>query len=369
MTTNKVSGRPIKLTKITKTWGDTTALAGVDFQAEAGSFTALLGPSGCGKSTLLRIISGLETPTSGSVHIDGRDVTTSPPVKRDLSMVFQSYALFPHLSVAENIVFGLRTRREPREDIARKLADTSVLLRLEKLLHRKPSELSGGQQQRVALGRAIISGRGICLMDEPLSNLDAKLRHHMRVELRALQQSLGFTMVYVTHDQAEAMTMADQIVLLNNGRIEQVGTPRDLYSHPHSVFAGQFIGTPPMNIFSPNVLSGMSIGAAGARDEGVLFGLRPEDIQIVQNGPLTGTLKTVEYFGADVLLTCEIAGEDVVARVSGQSDFTIGQTLSLQFEPANLSVFNAASGVRKSISFPPPGSIENAASLTQQKAI
>lgn len=179
----------------------------------------------------------------------------------------------------------------------------------------------------------------------------------------------GFTMVYVTHDQAEAMTMADQIVLLNNGRIEQVGTPRDLYSHPHSVFAGQFIGTPPMNIFSPNVLSGMSIGAAGARDEGVLFGLRPEDIQIVQNGPLTGTLKTVEYFGADVLLTCEIAGEDVVARVSGQSDFTIGQTLSLQFEPANLSVFNAASGVRKSISFPPPGSIENAASLTQQKAI
>lgn len=366
--TSQIPGRPIRLEKITKTWGETTALTDIDFVAEAGSFTALLGPSGCGKSTLLRIISGLERTTKGRVYIDESDVTHSAPDKRDLSMVFQSYALFPHLNVAENIVFGLRTRRESRAEIARKLAKTSELLRLDQLLTRKPSELSGGQQQRVALGRAIISERGICLMDEPLSNLDAKLRHHMRVELRALQQSLGFTMVYVTHDQAEAMTMADQIVLLNNGQVEQVGTPRDLYGSPATVFAGQFIGTPPMNIFSPKVLSGMSQQMPRLSTD-VALGLRPEDIQLDPSGPITGTLKTIEYFGADALLTCTISGEDIVARVSGHTDLTVGAPISLRFNISNISEFDAATGVRRPTNISSPGGVKSAANSTQQKAI
>src|SRR5690606_23230533 len=220
-------------------WGTAVAVADASSSAPAGAFVVLLGPSGCGKSTTLRMIAGLDTPSSGRILIDGRDVTRLPPAQRRIAMVFQSYALFPHLSVRENILFGVKVRKEPARDHERRLARVAELLGLSQLLARKPAQLSGGQQQRVALGRAIIAETSVCLMDEPLSNLDAQLRHEMRREIRALQQKLGITMVYVTHDQTEAMSMADQVVLLNAGRIEQDAAPAELYARPATLFAAR----------------------------------------------------------------------------------------------------------------------------------
>ena len=232
----------ISLRGVSKAWGATRAVDGLSFEAPAGRFVVLLGPSGCGKSTTLRLIAGLEEVSGGQIFIGDADVTALPPARRGIAMVFQSYALFPHLSVAENIVFGLKVRGVGQEDRARRLARVAELLGLERLLERKPSQLSGGQQQRVALGRAIIAEAPVCLMDEPLSNLDAQLRHEMRREIRLLQRKLGITMVYVTHDQVEAMTMADRIVVLRDGRIEQVGSPLELYDNPANVFVAEFIG-------------------------------------------------------------------------------------------------------------------------------
>ena len=240
----------ISVRSVSKHWAAARAVEDISFEAEAGSFVVLLGPSGCGKSTTLRMIAGLEEVSGGRVLIGGVDVTALPPAKRNISMVFQSYALFPHLSVAENILFGLKVRKVPGAEQRSRLMQTAELLGLDKLLERKPSELSGGQQQRVALGRAIIAKTPVCLMDEPLSNLDAQLRHDMRREIRALQQALGVTMVYVTHDQTEAMSMADQVILLREGRVEQDAAPADLYARPATVFAARFIGTPPMNILA-----------------------------------------------------------------------------------------------------------------------
>ena len=260
-TTTTAQGRrvaAIALERVAKHWGATRAVDDVSFDVEAGTFAVLLGPSGCGKSTTLRLIAGLETVTAGRVRIGGSDVTEAPPSKRNIAMVFQSYALFPHLSVAENILFGLKVRRVPAADRERRLKRVAELLGLDKLLARKPSQLSGGQQQRVALGRAIIAEHPVCLMDEPLSNLDAQLRHDMRREIRALQQKLGITMVYVTHDQTEAMSMADQVVLLREGRVEQDAAPAALYARPATAFAARFIGTPPMNLLR------LADGARGA---------------------------------------------------------------------------------------------------------
>ncbi|MEN8196039.1 MAG: ABC transporter ATP-binding protein, partial [Pseudomonadota bacterium] len=222
----------IELDGVTKRWDVTTAVDDVSFAVEAGSFVVLLGPSGCGKSTTLRMIAGLEEVTAGRVRINGGDMTDEPPTRRNLSMVFQSYALFPHLSVRENIIFGLKVRRVERGEQDARLRRVAELVGLDELLDRRPAQLSGGQRQRVALARAIIAKNPICLMDEPLSNLDAKLRHSMRVEIRELQQRLGMTVIYVTHDQTEAMSMADRIILLRDGRIEQDGAPDDLYSVP-----------------------------------------------------------------------------------------------------------------------------------------
>src|SRR4051812_13901593 len=218
----------VRLVGIAKTWGSSIALENISFSAPDGHLVALLGPSGCGKSTTLRLIAGLEAVTAGSISIAGRDVTALPPAKRGVSMVFQSYALFPHLSVAENILFGLKVRSVPRADRDARLADAAATLGLGALLERRPSQLSGGQQQRVALARAIVAQAAVCLMDEPLSNLDAQLRLEMRREIRALQQRLGMTMIYVTHDQVEAMTMADRVILMRGGRVEQDATPAAL---------------------------------------------------------------------------------------------------------------------------------------------
>src|SRR5919108_6296838 len=267
----------IVLERVTKRYGRVTAVEDVSFRAERASFVVLLGPSGCGKSTLLRLIAGLEEVSGGKITIEGRDVTGLDPTQRRLSMVFQSYALFPHLSVAENIVFGLKVRGLPAAKRRERLARVAELVGLTERLEHKPQQLSGGQRQRVALARAIVSENPICLMDEPLSNLDAQLRHDMRVEIRALQQRLGMTVVYVTHDQVEAMSMADHVILLKSGRIEQQGTPAELYARPATTFAARFIGTPAMNLVP---LHALQPGAAA----GLTAGIRPEHIGFSQNG-------------------------------------------------------------------------------------
>lgn len=258
-------------------------------------------------------------------------------------MVFQSYALFPHLKVADNILFGLQVRKTAKSKQIKRLNEVAAMMGLTELLERKPAQLSGGQQQRVALARAVISGRKICLMDEPLSNLDAKLRAEMRREIRDLQQNLGLTMVYVTHDQVEAITMADQVVLLNAGRIEQVATPDQLYSHPETVFSARFIGTPAMNLINAEVLnanSGLTL------PQGTIFGLRPEDTMLSANGAVPAKIISVEYLGADRLVSCRIGTEHLVARVPARDDLPADGNTALSWAQNAGHLFDAASGKR-----------------------
>ena len=341
-----MSGAKVTLKNIFKSWNDTPALNDISLDIPAGKFTALLGPSGCGKSTALRIVSGLEEPSSGQVFIGGHDVTHTPPAARDIAMVFQSYALFPHLNVAENIVFGLRVRGIVRKDRDEKLKATAQLLGLSELLDRKPSQLSGGQQQRVALGRAIVANKSIFLMDEPLSNLDAKLRAEMREEIRALQHRLGVTMLYVTHDQVEAVTMADQVVLMNHGRVEQVASPRVMYENPATLFAAKFIGTPPMVTFSPQLLSHTLAPDLLQKSRDLTFGIRPESFIINNSGPINGTIGNIEYLGADTLIECKVEDEFLLCRAPGQTQLTEGASINLAFNVKDLHVFNTTSGQR-----------------------
>ena len=342
-------GRAVRLDGVVKRFDEATALDSVSISVQPSSFTALLGPSGCGKSTLLRIVAGLEEATTGRVVIDGEDVTRRPADKRDLSMVFQSYALFPHMSVAENIVFGLRTRGVRRAERQRRLARVAELLGLGPYLERKPAALSGGQQQRVALGRAVISERSVCLMDEPLSNLDAKLRQTMRTELRALQRELGFTMLYVTHDQVEAITMADQVVLMNAGRVEQAATPRTLYEEPATIFAARFIGTPPMN-----VLPAAALGPFGAELEGVAgralaVGMRPEAMARARQSPVCLAVTGAEYLGANALVEGTIGGAPATLRLPGHAVAAPGEAIALALDPDDLHLFDADTGLRVAI--------------------
>jgi sn-glycerol 3-phosphate transport system ATP-binding protein len=317
----------IRLEGVGKRWGDTVALENIALDIAPGSFCVLLGPSGCGKSTTLRIVAGLESASSGRVLVDGRDVTALPPAQRGVAMVFQNYALFPHLSVAENITFGLSVRKVPKDEAARRLAQTADLLGLTPLLARKPSQLSGGQQQRVALGRALVAQAKVCLMDEPLSNLDAQLRQEMRTELRALQQRLGLTVVYVTHDQAEAMSMADQVVLLNKGRIEQAASPRELYARPATTFAASFIGTPAMNMLrlEDGRIGGSDIDAG----PGDWLGVRPESVMLGSRVP--ATVRSCEYLGADLILRCAVGTETITVRTHGQAEIAPGAQVRLDW--------------------------------------
>jgi len=347
----------IAVENIAKHWttaeGEVRAVDGLSFSLDEGTLNVLLGPSGCGKSTTLRLIAGLEPADRGRILIAGRDVTHLPPAQRNIAMVFQSYALFPHLSVAENIVFGLKVRKVPEPDRTRRLQRVAGLLGLSKLLDRKPSQLSGGQQQRVALGRAIIAEAPVCLMDEPLSNLDAQLRSEMRTEIRHLQRELGITMVYVTHDQVEAMTMADRVILLNGGRIEQNGTPVDLYETPEDVFVARFIGTPPMNLLALESGHG---GAVIAGTEGPVvapperasakLGVRPEHITIGREGGVETRVEGVEYLGADSLLTCSVARQSVAVRIAGRVGLARGDTTRLAWARGAQHFFDGPSGRR-----------------------
>ena len=346
-----LAGAEIRLTAVSRRWGGTTALDGISLHVRAGSFTVLLGPSGCGKTTCLRIVAGLETATEGRVEIGGRDVTRLPPAARGVAMVFQSYALFPHLTVAENIVFGLKARRVSPAERARRLDRAVDILGIGALLQRKPSQLSGGQQQRVALGRAIVAETPVCLMDEPLSNLDAQLRADMRREILALQRRLGITMLYVTHDQTEAMGMADQIVLLRDGRIEQDAPPVEVYAQPATRFVASFIGTPPMNLFPLErhgdgmVLRGTN-GPVLAPPLGhdALGGIRPEDLSAADAG-IPAVVKHAEYLGADTVLACAAGAATLLARLPGHVMLPEGAPVFLATDKA-LHVFDAATGRR-----------------------
>jgi sn-glycerol 3-phosphate transport system ATP-binding protein len=342
----------IVLERVTKRFGRVTAVDNVSFRAEAGKFVVLLGPSGCGKSTVLRLIAGLEEPTEGRVLIGGRDVTRLSPEKRKVSMVFQSYALFPHLSVAENIVFGLKVRRTDPAKRKERLASVAELVGLKEQLERKPSQLSGGQRQRVALARAIVAENPILLMDEPLSNLDAQLRHGMRVEIRALQQRLRMTVVYVTHDQVEAMSMADKIVLIREGRIEQEGSPEELYARPGTMFAARFIGTPAMNLVALADGPGGAVIRGGAdvvspgRGEGLTLGVRPEHLRLVPAGGVHGTVTSAEYHGADTIVTVRVGEETLFVRAPGQLALAAGAQVRVAWEPRDAHLFDSRSGMR-----------------------
>ena len=329
----------IVLTGVSKDWGAARVLDDVSFSADEGSLVVLLGPSGCGKSTTLRLIAGLDEVSTGRIEIAGRDVTGRKPAERNIAMVFQSYALFPHLTVRENILFGLKARKVAARERTARLDRAVDILGLRPLLARKPSQLSGGQQQRVALGRAIVAETPVGLMDEPLSNLDAQLRGEMRREIRALQRRLGITMVYVTHDQVEAMTMADQVILLNKGRIEQAGPPDQLYARPRTIFAARFIGTPPMNVVAPERM-GIADGPPGA-----LLGIRPESVAIAGEGA-AAEVATVEYLGADSLVEARAGGETIFAKVEGKSALRPGDAVRLAWRQADCHWFDAGSGER-----------------------
>ncbi|GAA1825573.1 ABC transporter ATP-binding protein [Nesterenkonia flava] len=312
---------------------DVEVLKGIDVDVASGEFLAILGSSGCGKSTLLRLISGLELATGGSILIDGADVTGLSPEKRELAMVFQNYALFPHLNVRENILFGLKSRGEPKQLRAERLAETAELLGLDELLDRRPAELSGGQRQRVALGRALVSGQRLVLMDEPLSNLDAKLRAEMRVEIKRIQRQLGLTIIYVTHDQVEAMTMADRVMMMASGRVEQLAAPEDLYGTPASTTVARFIGSPPMNIVE--VAPGSSLAdllPADLRDSGAALGVRPESLDLhpsAQHVP-AGRLAV----GEATVLVNELLGADRIISTTLSTGSGGSQRMLVRTEPS-----------------------------------
>lgn len=344
---------------VTKAWGEARAVDDISFAVEPGHLVVLLGPSGCGKSTTLRLIAGLDEPTVGTIEIEGRDVRGLTGSARGVAMVFQSYALFPHLSVADNITFGLSVRGVPSAELARRLDKVTELLGLGTLLRRKPSQLSGGQQQRVALGRALIAEAPVCLLDEPLSNLDAQLRHDLRREIRNLQRRLGITMIYVTHDQTEAMSLADRVILMCSGRIEQNGTPADLYERPANLFAARFIGGAPMSFLDLDdgpdgaVIAGTTGPTLFAGiGRGRVLGLRPEDV-IVESSRESLRFYTrvtaVEYLGSEALVSCVIGDRTILARTRGSAAPMAGTTVSLAWDTSASHVFDAASGKRLTI--------------------
>ncbi|MEM8554977.1 MAG: sn-glycerol-3-phosphate ABC transporter ATP-binding protein UgpC [Pseudomonadota bacterium] len=343
----------VQLEGVIKRYGETQVIHGVDLQIDHGEFCVFVGPSGCGKSTLLRMVAGLEETTEGRISIGGRDVTRLDPSERGVAMVFQSYALYPHMSVAENMGFGLRMTGHPKAEIEAKVAEAARVLKLEALLNRKPKALSGGQRQRVAIGRAIVRGPEVFLFDEPLSNLDAELRVEMRVEIARLHQEIGATMTYVTHDQVEAMTLADKIVVLRAGRIEQVGAPMELYRNPASRFVGGFIGSPAMNFLdgapgeSGVLVEGLWPGAVmEAQVPGpVSVGLRPEHMQLV--GGETHRVELTEALGGvSYAHLIGPTGEKIVVEERGDVRSKAGDRVGVSFDPAKVVMFDANSEAR-----------------------
>ena len=332
----------IELKGAEKWYGNAQVIKGVDLSIAEGEFVIFVGPSGCGKSTLLRMIAGLEETSRGQILIGDRDATAEPPARRGLAMVFQSYALYPHMSVRDNMGFSLKAAGAPEDEIRSKVDAAAQVLKLEPLLERRPKDLSGGQRQRVAIGRSIVRDPTAFLFDEPLSNLDAALRVEMRYEIAKLHQALGSTMIYVTHDQVEAMTLADRIVVLEGGQISQVGTPRELYRNPGNLFVAQFIGSPKMNVFDADI-AGLSL-ATPAPAHTTKIGIRPEHITLVEagQGQLNAEVDVLEYLGADtfVILDAGLAGQMTV-RVTGEDVPAPKSQVALSFAPEDTHFFDA----------------------------
>ncbi len=328
------------------------AVKPASFEIEDGEFVVLVGPSGCGKSTMLRMIAGLEDISNGVLKIGDRVVNNVDPADRDIAMVFQNYALYPHMTVRNNIGYGLKNRAVPRDQIAAKVDEAAKILNLGEYLDRKPSQLSGGQRQRVAMGRALVRDPALFLFDEPLSNLDAKLRNQMRIEIKALQRRLGVTSVYVTHDQVEAMTMADRIIVMNGGVIEQIGTPSEIYQHPASTFVASFMGAPPMNLLEvTREGSGLRLGdqilplAAPDTGKPLTLGIRPEDIAPDPNGPLSISIEIVEELGAHRLLHGRLGEQAITVHVPKDYIVEAG-TLRFAMPLEVVSLFDADTGLR-----------------------
>ena len=354
----------IEIVGVGRRFKGTVAVENVSLTAEDGDFLVLLGPSGCGKTTLLRMLAGLLEPTAGSIVLDGIDITDQPAKKRDLAMVFQSYALYPHLSVFDNLAFPLRVRRIGKDAIAARVNEVASILEIGHLLDRKPKALSGGQRQRVAVGRALVRSPKAFLMDEPLSNLDAKLRTATRHELVALHRELGATFVYVTHDQVEAMTMATRIALLNRGALEQVGTPEEVYDRPASVFVAGFLGSPPMNLFDAGLSSTAGrivvetadftadLWAGNTEPRDVVLGVRPENLSLATSDIVTGglrvnaTIETVEKLGHEEILYTRTGTSTVVVRTPRGQHHAVGDSVVLSAPAERLHLFDRASGLR-----------------------
>jgi multiple sugar transport system ATP-binding protein len=354
----------ISCQKIAKSFGPVTVVHDVDLDVVDNEFVVLLGPSGCGKSTILRMIAGLEEISDGLISIDGRVINDLLPRDRNVAMVFQNYALYPHMSVYDNIAFGLRRLKTPKPEIDRRVNEVAAVLRIEGLLERRPAELSGGEQQRVAIARAMIKTPAVFLFDEPLSNLDAKLRNHMRVEIARLHQRLGTTTIYVTHDQLEAMTLADRIVLLKDGRIEQVGTPREIFDRPRTQFAASFVGTPAINFLEMTARREPSEtllwrGETTLRlpserlavDDGapVVVGLRPAHLHrgsaSGDAGRLSGRVDLIEFLGNEALATFQVGGVDVTALLPGRAPPSVGDTIEVAVHGGDVHVFDSKTGL------------------------
>jgi ABC-type sugar transport system ATPase subunit len=345
----------VTIEAMSKSFGPVDVLKNINLAVKDGSFVVLVGPSGCGKSTLLRTIAGLEPASSGSITIGGKAVNGLPPAQREIAMVFQSYALYPHMDVYQNMALGLKFAGTPKNEIAARVAEAARILKLEPLMKRKPRELSGGQRQRVAIGRAIVRKPKVFLFDEPLSNLDASLRINTRVEIAKLHKLLKATMIYVTHDQIEAMTLADQIVVMNEGQIEQAGRPLDLYYKPQNLFVAKFIGSPAMNIFDAQVTSLAQVRLADGQTLNIKYpaslkagdafylGCRPEHMQLGREGGIKGQIELVERLGEiGYAYVTALNGQTVVAEVLGEPHLAGGGETRLVFEDKNLHFFNTA---------------------------
>ena len=350
----------IAIRNLNKSFGAIQIIKDISLDIKDQSFSVFVGPSGCGKSTLLRMIAGLENIDSGTISIDDQLVNELEPKERNVAMVFQSYALYPHMSVFENIAFGLKLEKRPKDEIEFRVHETAKILQMEEYLKRKPKQLSGGQRQRVAIGRAIIKKPKVFLFDEPLSNLDAALRVQMRVELAKLNQQLDATMIYVTHDQTEAMTMADEVIVLDNGRVSQAGEPMDLYNKPENVFVGSFIGSPKMNLIESKIISQNTkftevdlfgattikipkISSRSNPGDEVTIGIRPEHLILNQNTPSNwvGRVFVVEKLGSSSFLYFEKEGEPLVVQSDGESDIKVGDSIKVGFQPERCHIFNS----------------------------
>ena len=344
----------LELQNITKVYPNgTKAVNETSLNIEKGEFVVFVGPSGCGKSTLLRMIAGLEDITAGEIVLDENTINNIDPSERDVAMVFQNYALYPHMTVYNNMAYGLKNRGISKQEIEDKVNEVAKLLEIDQYLSRKPSMLSGGQRQRVAMGRAIVRNPKIFLFDEPLSNLDAKLRNQMRLEIKKLQRQMGVTSIFVTHDQTEAMTLGDRIVVINNGIVEQVGTPKDIYSKPNTKFVAEFIGSPQMNIFNCNVDNGIAkiVNNSINLDKSInlddaSIGIRPDDIQISDSGSISCKANLVEYLGSDMIIYSSLGDQEFSCKLSSKIDVKAGDEFKFDIQPSLVHIFDNSSGKR-----------------------